>query len=41
MQLSHPLYLHGQVATDLLDLAFKGTWKFRASDRASLPTRAI
>jgi hypothetical protein len=41
MQLSHPLYLHRQVAIDLLDLAFKGTWKFRASDRASLPTRTI
>jgi hypothetical protein len=36
LQLSHPLHLHGQVATDLLDLAFKGTWKFRASDQASL-----
>ena len=40
LQLPHPLHLHRQVATDLLDLAFKGTWKFRASDQASLPPRA-
>ena len=40
LQLPHPLHLHRQVATDLLDLAFEGIWQFRPSGRFSFPTRA-
>jgi len=40
LQLPHPLHLHRQVATDLLDLAFEGIWQFRQCGRSSCPTHA-